>query len=147
MRLYDPDLDARIRQIEGQMAPLTGMAGEVAPPPGLFNRILDAIAGHEARSAVTKRLPFAEGRWEPYSDGIAMKYLWDSDTFLLRCEPGSVIPPHEHELTEHLIVVSGDLLINGLEFDVGDYHTMQIGTRHEDASTRSGCILFVQLRP
>lgn len=145
-RLYEPALDAAIDRLEAQMAPLAAAAGEIAPPSGLFDRILDAVATADARGRAISRLPFGEGAWQPYSPGVARKYLWDNDTFLLRCEPGAVIPPHGHPMTEHLIVIAGDLLIDGVEFGTGDYHTMPAGTRHDDAWTRAGCILFIQSR-
>lgn len=145
-RRFDAELDARIEEFEAQLAPLTAAAGEVAPPPGLFDRIMDGIAAQDRAAKAVFRLPFEGGKWEPYSDGIEMKYLWDAETFLLRCQPGAIIPPHGHDLTEHLIVVSGDLLIDDMAFAVGDYHTMPPGTRHDNARTRGGCILFVQSR-
>lgn len=146
-RQFDSALDAAIDRIEAQLAPLTATAGETTPPHGVFDRILAAVETEEERLAVTHRLPFAAGNWERYADGIEMKYLWDGETFLLRCEPGAIIPPHGHDLNEHLIVISGDLLVNGIRFGVGDYHTMPTGTWHEDARTEEGCILFVQSRP
>lgn len=145
-RRYDPALDAAIQRLEAQMAPLTAAAGEVAAPAGLIDKILNAIDAEDQRLAVTRRLAFGEGAWEPYASGIQVKYLWDPETFLMRCEPGAVIPPHGHDLHEHLIVVAGDLVINGIPFGVGDYHTMPPGTFHADARTTGGCILFVQSR-
>lgn len=144
LRRIDSALDAEIRELDARMAPLTAAAGTSAPPPGLFDRIMQAVAAEDAVLARTHRLPFAEGPWDSYAAGVTRKFLWNAQTFLLRCEPGAVIPPHGHDEDEHLIVVSGDLLINGVAFAMGDYHTMKAGTRHDDARTVGGCILFIQ---
>lgn len=145
-RLYDRALDAAIEQLEAQMAPLAAAAGEEPAPPGVFARVMATIDATGAAQRATVRLPFAEGAWQVYAPGIEQKFLWDEHTFLLRCAPGAIIPPHGHDLDEHLVVVSGDLFIDGVAFAPGDYHTMPRGTRHDDAMTRMGCVLLIQSR-
>lgn len=146
-RLFDRALDAAIDRLEAQMAPLAAAAGFETPPAGLFDRVLATIEATAPAHLATHRLPFHAGTWIVYAPGVEQKFLWNDDTFLLRCVPGAVIPPHGHELTEHLVVVSGDLFVDGVEFGPGDYHTMPAGTRHDDAYTRAGCILFIQSLP
>ena len=136
-----------ILKLEAQMAALTGDAGEIASPAGLFDRIASAVAREASAVSGLHRLAFADGEWTNYSEGIEVKYLWDKETFLVRCLPGAVIPPHGHDLTEYLIAVSGDLIIDGVEFGLGDYHSMPPGTRHDDAWTRQGCIFLCSPAP
>lgn len=144
-RLYDPGLDAAIAAWEQRLAPLTGLAGERMPSDALFDRITATIAEDAVELAGKTVLPFAEGDWRPFLPGIQIKQLWTSGTFLLRCGPGAIIPPHPHPRTEHLLVIGGDFTVGGRTFGTGDYHSSPAGNDHGPGSTESGCILLVQL--
>jgi len=143
-RLTDPALDLEIDALAAQHAPLTGAAGKVAPPPGLFDRIVEAL-DDEAREHEGKFSQEAgEGKWLPYRPGILAKRLWNRQTIMLRCAPGACLPAHDHVEAEHIIVISGDFVVGGRTFGAGDYHRSPKGNAHGDAFTRGGCLLLVQ---
>jgi hypothetical protein len=143
-RLSDPALDREIDTLDAQFAPLTGAAGMVAPPAGLFDRIVEAL-GEEAREHEGKFSQEAgEGHWLPYRPGIMAKRMWNRRTVMLRCSPGACLPAHEHGEAEHIIVISGDFVVGGRTFGPGDYHCSPKGNAHGDAFTRGGCMLLVQ---
>ncbi len=143
-RLSDAGLDAEIRLAEAQFAPLTGLAGVVEPSAGLFDRIAGAIAAEDTGLKGMTALASGEGRWLPHAPGIEVKRLWNRKTLMLRCQPGAVLPAHDHAECEHIVVVSGDFIVGGRSFSTGDYHSVPAGIGHGDASTRGGCILLVQ---
>jgi anti-sigma factor ChrR (cupin superfamily) len=146
-RRSDPELDAEIDRIEAQLAPLTGLAGEEPPPHTLFDRIATAIQASAQALDGKTALEFREGRWLRYRPGIRCKRLWNRNTILLSCRPGAVLPAHDHELDEHIVVISGDFVVGGRTFRAGDYHHAPAGSRHADAFTRGGCVLMVQYVP
>jgi hypothetical protein len=142
-RLTDPVLDSEIESLEAQLAPLTGMAGEVAPPPRLLGRVMAAIEAEQAEFGGKTALPAREGKWLRYRAGIQAKRLWNKRTIMLRCQPGAILPAHRHDEDEHIVVISGDFVV-GRSFGPGDYHLSRAGSRHGDAFTRTGCLLLVQ---
>jgi hypothetical protein len=143
-RLSDPALDKEIDALEAQYAPLTGAAGEVAPPAGLLDRIIGAIEEEEREHKGKFSQEAGEGQWVPYKPGILAKRLWNPRTVMLRCRPGARLPAHDHGETEHIIVISGDFVVGGRTFGAGDYHCSPKGNAHGEAFTRGGCLLLVQ---
>jgi mannose-6-phosphate isomerase-like protein (cupin superfamily) len=145
-RRHDPELDQGIRDVEDSMAALSLTAGELAPPRGLWKRIKAAIS--DEREALEDRLimPLGEGDWQPVAPGIDFKVMWNNSTTLLRCAPGAVLPDHMHDDEEHLLVLSGDLIIGGRAFSGGDYIGSRKGFDRFPHSTRMGCLILCQIR-
>lgn len=144
-RLSDTGLDEAIRTLEVSLAPMTGFAGTLVPPANLFERIDGAIAEENAALAGKTAQGFEEGDWQPYLPGIEIKTLWAENTFLMRCRPGSVVPAHPHPEAEHLIIISGDLIVGGRVFQTGDWHSSPADNDHDDLHTVHGCVLLVHL--
>ncbi|MCW1427813.1 cupin domain-containing protein [Novosphingobium sp. JCM 18896] len=143
-RLSDAALDQAIRELEADLAPMTGLAGTLAPPDSLFDRIGRAIERERGAATDKISMAFEEGEWRTVAPGIATRELWTSRTYLLRCAPGAVIRAHFHTETENLVVVSGDLVIGERVFRTGDWHSAPPGTDHEDIHTVDGCVLLIQ---
>lgn len=143
-RLSDPCLDTLIDEHEAMLAPLAGAAGDVEPPPGLKARIVAALlASFESRHDGKLVFPFALGNWRGIFPGVEMKRLWTKGPKLMRCAPESVIPAHDHHEHEHLVVLSGDFLLEGRQFGIGDHLSSPPGSRHDAATTQTGCILLL----
>lgn len=143
-RLSDPVLDAMIDNNEAMMASLAGIAGNIAPPPGLKGRVMAAVgrAGHFEGQG--KQLhPFASGNWRNVFPGVDMKRLWAMGPKLMRCAPASVIPAHEHFEDEHLVVLSGDFILEDRRFCLGDHLWSPRGSRHDVGTTETGCVLMI----
>ena len=143
-RLSDRELDREILDAERVFAPLTEATGEMTPSEGLLDRITGAIAAEAEAMAGKVALGFDEGHWLPFKPGIQVKRLWGKTAVLLRCEPGAVLPAHDHADHEHIVVVAGDFVVGGRSFGPGDYHGSPAGSGHADAFTRGGCVLLVQ---
>jgi hypothetical protein len=144
-RRYDPELDRAIEEAECRLAPLALAAGAVAPPTGLWNRIEAALETDS--EALTGRLliPYAEGDWQSIAPGIECKRLWGERTILIRGAPGAMLPSHEHDDEEHLLVLSGDLCIGEQTFHAGDYIRSPRGRDHFAHTTRTGCLILQQI--
>ena len=143
-RRYDPELDQAIKDVEDSLAPLTLAAGEISPPAGLWNRIEAAIGSEREALAGRVIVELAEGQWQPVAPGIDAKTMWNSRTTLLRCAAGAILPDHMHDDEEHLLVLSGDLVIGGRTFNGGDYIHSGSGFDRFLHMTRTGCLILTQ---
>lgn len=144
-RVSDSALDDAIRKLEARFSPMTGLAGTMVPTPGLFDRVVAAIAQERTELAGKLVVACDEGEWQPYLPGIELKQLWSPATVMLRCQPGAVLPAHAHGRTEHIVVLSGDFVVGGRSFGTGDWHSSPAGNAHGAARTVRGCLLLVQL--
>lgn len=143
-RLSDPTLDAMIDDQEAMLAPLAGMAGNIPPPPGLKSRVMVAVAQAGNFEAHGKKFnSFASGNWRNVFPGVDMKRLWARGPKLMRCIPGSIIPAHDHLQHEHLVVLSGDFVLEGRRFCLGDHLSSPRGSCHGVGRTETGCILLI----
>lgn len=123
----------------------------VAPPSlratELKSRVMARIRGKKTFDLMTIRA--AEGEWITLLPGVKKKILSEHaesgmQSYFLRMEPRSVIPPHDHIADEESIMLEGDAMIGELPFSAGDYHFAPKGSRHELISTQSGCLVFVR---
>jgi len=68
----------------------------------------------------------------------------DMVTLLVRIDPGTHFPPHRHQALEEVVVVEGDLVVEGQRMAPGDYCRSQAGSVHAESHTNSGCILLLK---
>jgi hypothetical protein len=144
-RRFDPELDQGIKDAEDSMAALSIAAGELAPSPGLWNRIRAAIDEQDEAMENRTLVELGEGDWQPVEPGIDSKRLWNDRTTLLRCAPGAIMLGHVHDDDEHLLVLAGDLIIGNRSFMAGDYIRSRRGFDRFIHTTRNGCLLLQQL--
>jgi mannose-6-phosphate isomerase-like protein (cupin superfamily) len=143
-RLVDAELDASISQLEQSMATLTGITGEITPSEDIFDSVAATILqeGRELAGIVAEGLN--DGKWQGCLPGVDMKPLWGGNTMFLRCQPGASIPAHDHLRDEHMVVISGDLVIGGRTLRAGDYHMTPANNDHGESHTIDGCLILVQ---
>jgi quercetin dioxygenase-like cupin family protein len=125
---------------------LTRAAPEIAPPDGLFDRIVAGIDEAEENASITRRAH--EGEWQQLSPHIWRKVLHkdtasDRSIYYLRCAPGAVIPPHYHDHDEHALVLEGAFEVGGLTVRAGDTHFSRAGTTHAPLHSAEGCLLLM----
>jgi mannose-6-phosphate isomerase-like protein (cupin superfamily) len=140
----DPSLAALTREWEDALAPLAQHAGEIAPPPGLFDKIEARIDAREKLDSMSRTLRANEGEWIALGPGVRVKELhrnvalnrW---TILVDAEPGAVFPEHEHAQDEEIFIISGDLAFGDVELGPGDFYFSPKGSLHPAHRTRAGC--------
>jgi quercetin dioxygenase-like cupin family protein len=65
-------------------------------------------------------------------------------TALVRMEPGSTYPEHDHDGPEECLVIEGELFVGDeLLLKSGDYQYNPPGTRHAVQSTKTGCVILI----
>jgi anti-sigma factor ChrR (cupin superfamily) len=115
----------------------------VSPPASLREKVL---SGLPQPYVVAKA---GDGGWVPFGvTGIDMKMLGKDSTtgtrsFLLRLQPGAVLPPHDHKGAEHCYVIEGDLYDHEHSLTAGDFELRRAGSAHAEVSTRTGAVVLI----
>lgn len=107
----------------------------------LMERVADADVSHLT-------IDGDEGDWQPFLEGVAVKVLREHSgvlSYLLRLEPGAVLPPHRHPNDEECVVLEGRLQVGSkIEIGPGGYHLAHGGALHATISTESGATIFLR---
>lgn len=101
----------------------------------------------EIRNADTVTIRAAKDDWVEIVPRVKMKRLHrdgDARTYLLRLEPGGVVPGHRHDGAEECLVVEGEVSMGELSVAAGDYHVALAGSVHPDMYSRNGALLFIR---
>ncbi|MEO8754249.1 MAG: cupin domain-containing protein [Casimicrobiaceae bacterium] len=117
---------------------------------------LDAFDATTLRERLSRRLRSTstlttiqpdDGEWTRFSPKVSIKVLRrdvDTQTYLLRLEPGAVVLPHVHDLDEECMVLEGEVRIGELVVRQGAYHLAPAGLAHDPISTETGALLFLR---
>lgn len=87
----------------------------------------------------------AEAGWPEFAPGIRRRVLWSGDgqaALLYRAEPGAGVPSHEHGHDEECLMVQGELFLDDVLLQQGDYQIAPAGTGHRVTETDTGVILY-----
>ena len=109
-------------------------------------RVFAAIGERLGMQHLTVRA--GSGQWETLAPGLERKVLWRSGqacSSMIRLQPGTSFPPHEHPIDEECVVLEGSLRIGpDLLLRPGDFHVGLQGVRHGTVSTETGALCFLR---
>lgn len=121
-----------------------------APPPHVRERILQAIKNPVEQpqpGVFVMRERMQAWRSTPYPGVTFMALHLDRSTenatTLLRMRPGAVYPSHRHAGTEQCLVLEGSCRIGSVSISRGDFQWADAGTRHDELTTDTGCLLLL----
>jgi len=134
------DVDIWLRRL----TPLTERVSPVQPPASVWAAIQQRL-GNTAPSTARRE---SEGVWLDIAPGARMKLLHvdpttGERTALLRMEPGSSCPAHDHEQTEECFVLEGSINIDGQDYRSGDYIIAAAGSSHGIVASVPGGLLLL----
>lgn len=89
----------------------------------------------------------AEGDWIAVGPGLRIKLLREDEltrSYLLRLDPGAVLPGHNHEQEEECVVLEGEVWLGDLHASAGDFHLARRGLPHGALRTDTGCVLYLR---
>ncbi len=133
----------------------------VAPPPSLRDRVLAVV--HEKTQSVAGGPPLslramisesllvsdgAAGEWMERSPGVRIRVLHADPaggrvTSLVRLEPRTWVPIHEHVDVEEVFMIEGDCRIEAdLVIHAGDYYRGEAGSLHAPAFSEGGALFL-----
>jgi quercetin dioxygenase-like cupin family protein len=120
---------------------------------------LPALAAGEAGALVflrESRLPARPGEapatvrdgdagWPGFAPGIRRRVLWHRDgqaAMLYHAEPGASVPSHRHGHDEECLMVQGELFLDDLLLQAGDYQLAPVGSGHRVTQTDTGVVIY-----
>lgn len=113
-------------------------------------RLLAAIAADEAAVSQPFSVRTADRQWTDrgMALGLEICVLYENErgrAVLVRMQPGSALPPHDHGMDEESLILEGDACIgDDLHLGVGDYHYAPAGSRHPIIRSPGGCVVYVR---
>lgn len=87
----------------------------------------------------------AEAGWPDFAPGIRRRVLWQRDgqaALLYHAEAGAQVPQHTHGHDEECLMVQGELFLDDLLLQEGDYQLAPAGTGHRVTHTDTGVIIY-----
>ena len=136
--MLDADLQAAISAAQAAEP----LASETAAR--IKHRLFERIAASEqAQVAVTPE----SGSWRPFLPGIAIKVLHERAgvmSYLLRMQPGSVIPSHKHPHEEECVVLEGSVMMGDLVVGAGGFVLERADTLHPPLRTINGATIYLR---
>jgi putative transcriptional regulator len=128
-------------------AALAFAAEPANPESTVRSRILEAV-----EDAPRPRPLLAEpaSEWLPAGiPGVSVRNVFvDSAArqvlMLVRAEPGSRYPAHRHTSVEEMLMLEGELDLDGRRYVAGDFIRSLPGTQHSSSETRSGCMFLLR---
>jgi quercetin dioxygenase-like cupin family protein len=87
----------------------------------------------------------AESDWPAYAPGIRRRVLWQHDgqaALLYHAEPGASVPVHTHGHDEECLMVQGELFLDDVLLQEGDYQLAPAGTGHRITETDTGVVIY-----
>lgn len=143
------ELDAELAELQMVVAALAYSAPPVPMAADLKQRLLQRIASPDLDLEHLKQQA-ATVDWQPYAYAAeAMVGTWQMDAQQreVQCFVRAVgpvrFPKHRHAQAEEIIVLEGDLEIDGRLYQSGDRIASAAGTEHQPA-TQQGCLLFLR---
>lgn len=87
----------------------------------------------------------ADETWSDYAPGIQRRVLWAQGgqaAMLYYTQPGALVPLHSHGHDEECLMVQGELFLDDVLLQEGDYQLAPAGTRHHTTQTDTGVVLY-----
>ncbi|WIT12586.1 cupin domain-containing protein [Paucibacter sediminis] len=83
--------------------------------------------------------------WPDYAPGIQRRVLWQRDgqaALLYRAQPGAQVPQHRHGHDEECLMLEGELFLDDLLLQAGDYQLAPAGSGHQITETDTGVVIY-----
>ncbi|MCP2731228.1 cupin domain-containing protein [Limnofasciculus baicalensis] len=118
----------------------------------LFQRIEEDISVAKAENELSVEELIAQAAtvsWQPYSLSGMEIARWELNmekrevSCFVRATPGVQFYNHRHAGNEEIVVLEGDIVIDGQKYNIGDRIRSMPGSIHQP-ETYGGCLIFVQ---
>jgi anti-sigma factor ChrR (cupin superfamily) len=146
---------AEVEAFTPVVAELGHMATPQTPRPELRARVLERVAAEglsAARPVLNKEgarfVRTANLNWRAgITSAVEIKTLSVDKqrsivTYLVRLAPQASLPPHRHVEVEESYLLEGDLLVDGVQMQIGDYCRAEPGSIHRGVTSKSGCVFI-----
>lgn len=83
--------------------------------------------------------------WPDFAPGIRRRVLWQREgqaAMLYLAQPGASVPLHTHGHDEECLMVQGELFLDDVLLQEGDYQLAPAGTSHRITETDTGVVIY-----
>jgi len=83
--------------------------------------------------------------WPDFAPGIQRRVLWQRNgaaAFLYYAQPGAQVPHHTHGHDEECLMVQGELFLDDVLLQPGDYQLAPAGSGHHITETDTGVVIY-----
>jgi quercetin dioxygenase-like cupin family protein len=83
--------------------------------------------------------------WPDFAPGIQRRVLWQragQAAMLYYAQPGASVPLHTHGHDEECLMVQGELFLDDVLLEAGDYQLAPAGTGHHTTATDTGVVIY-----
>lgn len=118
-----------------------GAAPHITSEAGAHVFVREADGPGAGRTLVRDR----EAGWPEFAPGISRRVLWTAGgeaALLYRADPGASVPGHGHGHDEECLMVQGELFLDDVLLQQGDYQLAPAGTGHRITETDTGVIIY-----
>ena len=87
----------------------------------------------------------SEAGWPTFADGLRRRVLWQRQgqaAMLYLADPGALVPIHTHGHDEECLMVQGELFLDDVLLQPGDYQLAPAGTGHRITETDTGVVIY-----
>ncbi len=87
----------------------------------------------------------AEAGWPDFAPGIQRRVLWQQGgqaALLYLAQAGAQVPRHQHGHDEECLMLQGELFLDDLLLQAGDYQLAPAGTGHRITETDTGVVIY-----
>jgi quercetin dioxygenase-like cupin family protein len=87
----------------------------------------------------------AEAGWPDFAPGIQRRVLWQhagQAAMLYYAQPGAMVPNHMHGHDEECLMVQGELFLDDVLLQPGDYQLAPAGSGHRLTHTDTGVVIY-----
>ncbi|MEG4248544.1 cupin domain-containing protein [Microcoleus sp. herbarium5] len=122
---------------------------ELPPTPAESVNIKPSVTSPTENNTPSLIVRSHDVKWKSYgTPGVSFGKLYIDKkkreiTCLMRLEPGVTFPMHRHAASEEVLVLEGDLIVEGEVCHQGDYIRSVPGSRHSPL-TQGGCLLLMK---
>ncbi len=124
-------------------------------PAGIASRPVGSEAGawlflrESALAAAAGATPCTvrdvDASWIDHAPGIRWRVLWQHEgqaALLYHAQPGAAIPWHTHGHDEECLMLQGELFLDDVLLQEGDYQLAPAGTGHRSTETDTGAVIY-----
>ncbi|HEY6991214.1 MAG TPA: cupin domain-containing protein [Bryobacteraceae bacterium] len=124
---------------------LAASVPETSPAASVRARLLKRIAPAAAEKSGMRLLRASDSPWIPIGvPGVEVRLLDGKKTLLVRMQPGSIFPEHEHKQVEQCYVIEGSVTdSDGMTAHAGDFVSMPAGITHRPIHSETGCVFLI----
>jgi hypothetical protein len=146
--LQFPDLEMELAEFRNTMGAIGYSVPDVPMAADLKERLFQRI-NSETTTIEALKEQATQVTWEPYLIAGIMRGILNLDeekreiSCFIRCVANIRFPKHQHGGREEIVVLEGDLVINGELYTSGDRIYSRTNSIHQP-ETHQGCLLFVK---